>query len=147
MALVLLIPTLMAGSQAVVEDSGSTNSPGLRVMVEPDGNASVELRDGEVRHVTLNRDLCKRFLHDLSEAGSLAALPARHCAKSVSFGSRLTVEFNGEKSPDLSCPGAPDARMEALEKDAREILQAAREAAGIHPRNVLRIQAPVPPKQ
>jgi len=124
------------GPQVTVEDTGSTNSPGLRVIFDPEGHASVEAtqrepRQGETQHVNLPGPLCKRFLHDVEAAGHMNELPAVHCIKSVSFGSRTFVEFNGNRSPDLSCPGGDDPRTLALRKDANEVLQAAREAANI----------------
>lgn len=133
--------------QAIVEDSGSTNIPGLRVAVDPDGQATVEERNGQIHHVRLDQHLVDRFMSDLKETGPLSAFPARHCVKSVSFGSRMTVQFNGEASPDLNCPGASDPRMDALQKDAHEILAAARQTAGIHSRRVFVAPAPGTAKQ
>jgi hypothetical protein len=63
--------------------------------------------------------------------------------KSVSFGSSLYVEFNGLRSPDLSCEGQQDARAEALQKSAREMLRAAEEAARVRTERVF--TAPGPP--
>ncbi len=134
------------GPQATVEDTGSTNRPGLRVTFDHDGHATVEQRGGGIQHVKLGEHLCNQFMRDLKDAGSLSALPARHCMKSVSFGSSLFVEANGDKSPDLSCQPEQDPRIDALQKDAQQILQAAREAAGIQPRNVFTLRAPYPPK-
>ncbi len=142
--LAFLIPVLLsaAAPQATVDDSGSTNSPGLRVTIDGDGHATVQPRNGKSQRVELQKTLCVQFLRDLKDAGPLNLLPARHCFKSASFGSRLTIEFDGGKSPDLSCPGAADPRVDALQKDARELLQAARQAAGIHSRNVFTVPAP-----
>lgn len=146
--LAFLIPMLLSanGPQATIEDTGSTNRPGLRVTFDHDGHATVEQRNGETQHVKLREHLCDQFMRHLKEAGPLSALPARHCIKSVSFGSSLFVEANGEKSPDLSCQPQQDPRIDALEKDAQQILQAAREAAAIQPRNVFTVRAPDPPK-
>ncbi len=146
--LAFLIPMLLSanGPQATIEDTGSTNRPGLRVTVDRDGHATVEQRNGEIQHVKLQEHLCNQFMRDLKDVGSLSALPARHCIKSVSFGSSLFVEANGDKSPDLSCHPQQDPRIDALEKDAQQILQASREAAGIQPRNVFTVRAPYPPK-
>lgn len=119
------------GPQAVIEDSGSTNRPGMRVTLDQQGHASVEPRNAKPQHITLDKSLCDRFLRDLKAAAPVNALPARHCFKSVSFGSRLFVEFEGNRSPDLSCPGQQDPRAEALQKDAQQILQAAQKAAGV----------------
>lgn len=130
----LLVPALLlaADSQATIEDTGSTNRPGLRVTLDDSGRATVEPRTGETQHVKLPHDLCLQFMRDLKAVGPLADLPARHCVKSVSFGSRLFVEFNGDRSPDLSCPVQQEsAEIENLKKDIQTILQAARSAADI----------------
>ena len=112
-------------TQATIIDTGSTNRPGLQVTTDADGSARVEGRGVEPHAVQLNSRLCKRFLASLQAAAPLHALPAAHCAKSVSFGSRLFVEYNGERSPDLSCPAQGDARVDTLKKQAAEILAAA----------------------
>ena len=129
--------------QVTVEDTGSTNRAGLRVTFDREGHASVEPRSGELHHVNLPEPICKRFMQDVAAAGPVNELPAVRCMKSVSFGSRTFVEVNGNRSPDLSCPSG-DARSQALEKDANELLQAARQAANIHSGRVFTIPAPHP---
>jgi hypothetical protein len=129
--------------QVTIEDTGSTNRAGLRVTLDREGHASVESRNGEPRQVKLPEAVCKRFMKDVEAAGPLNELPAAHCMKSVSFGSRTFVEYNGDRSPDLSCPSG-EARSQVLEKDAREILQAAREAAHIPSGRVFIMPAPHP---
>lgn len=146
--LVFLIPMLLSasGPQATIEDTGSTNRPGLRVTLDRDGNATVEARGGEVQHVKLREQLCDQFIRDLKDMGPLSAIPTRHCIKSVSFGSSLFVEYDGHRSPDLSCPGQAEPRIDVLQKNAQQILQGAREAAGIRLRNVFPMRPPYPPK-
>jgi hypothetical protein len=72
-------------------------------------------------------------------------IPVVHCMKSASFGSSLFVEFKGDRSPDLSCTGR-DSHSGELQKDANQILQAAREAAGIPSRRAITRPVPNPPK-
>lgn len=131
--LVLFLPMNMCAkpSSISVEDTGSTNRPGLRVTLDREGHATVEPSRGETQHVNLPADLCRRMIQDVSDAGALNELPTVHCMKSASFGSRLFIEWNGDRSPDLSCPGGQDRRSQTLQKDANDILQAAREAANI----------------
>jgi len=131
------------GPQAIIEDSGSTNRPGLRVTLDREGRATVEERRGEPHSVKLHGRKCEQFLDTLKRVGHLSALPTRHCMKSVSFGSSLFVEFNGERSPDLNCPGQ-DSRIEALRSSANEILQEARKAAGIKSRRIFPARVPNP---
>lgn len=123
---------LSAGElQATIIDSGSTNRPGLRVIIDPQGHATVIERNGETHHIKLPEQKCGAFLHSVKSAAPLSDLPAHHCFKSVSFGSSLFIEYQGQRSPDLSCPGQQNSDSAALQKEAREILQAARSAAGI----------------
>lgn len=126
--LLCLLPFIMGatGPEATIIDTGSTNRPGLRVTFDREGHASVEQRNRETRQVKLDEHLCKRFMEDMEAASPLNALPSHHCMKSVSFGSSMFVEAGGDRSPDLSCPGQPDARAAALQKDANEILQMVR---------------------
>lgn len=126
-----LWPLSASEPQATVIDSGSTNRPGLRVTVDAQGHATVVEKSGETHHVNLSQPMCTEFLHHVTGAVPLSNIPAHHCFKSVSFGSSLFIEYQGERSPDLSCPGASNNEAAALQKDAREILQAAQSAAGI----------------
>ena len=128
----VLAATLMQASapQALVIDSGSTNRPGITITVEESGNATAQPRNGEAKTLTLDPQLCQALMKDIKAAGTLSALPEHHCPKSVSFGSSLFVEFNGDRSPDLSCNNPPDERAAALQKDANGILQAVRAQLG-----------------
>jgi hypothetical protein len=128
-AVFVSVIVMAARAQAIIEDTGSTNRPGVRVTVDRDGNATVEQRGSETHHVQLPKEFCDRLIQGL-EATPVASLPKRHCAKSVSFGSSLFVEFEGNRSPDLSCPGASDSRVEALQKHANEVLDSARQILG-----------------
>lgn len=129
-------------AQVTVEDTGSTNRSGLRVTFERDGHATVEPRGGETQHIDLPGPLCQRFMHDLEAAGGVDDLPAVHCIKSVSFGSRTFIEFNGKRSPDLSCPAAQGSRSLALQEDAKEILTRTRQISGISSRRIFVVPAP-----
>ena len=115
----------VSSAQVTIIDTGSTNVPGLNVTIEKAGpEALVERRGGVKQKVTLTQEMCGHLLQDLKAAGPLNELPARHCMKSVSFGKSLFIEYNGVRSPDLSCPQS-DPRSVALRTDAAEILNAA----------------------
>lgn len=133
-------------AQAVIEDTGSTNRTGLRVTIDSQGQATLEPRSGETKQIQLKQTLCEQFLRDVKAIGPLNELPARHCAKSVSFGYRLFVEYEGQRSPDLTCPTGEDSRLANLKKEAEQLLQAAREAAGVPARRVIRVPIETPPK-
>src|ERR1700685_3898908 len=142
----LLLPMLLpAGSpQVSVIDSGSTKRPGLTVTVDPAGNANVEQRNSQSQSIKLSAQLCEQLVNDAKAAGTLSALPEKHCPKSVSFGSSLYVEFNGDRSPDISCSPQSDPRSAALQKDANEVLETVRKQLGI---SRLRPVRPVKPAQ
>ena len=65
--------------------------------------------------------LVEAFYSDIEAAKPLDLLPAVHCAKSVSFGTTLTVVF-GKQTPDLSCGNGGNAAMRDLIRDARRIV-------------------------
>ena len=116
---------LPVGAQVTVIDSGSTNSPGMRVTIEPPGqSATIERKDGSKQRVKLDKDICDQIVQDLEAAGPLNELPVSHCMKSVSFGKSIFIEYKGVRTPDLSCRQS-DPRAAALKKDAQDILSAA----------------------
>jgi len=39
------------------------------------------------------------------------------------FGKKLTIEFGGQATPDLSCGGGDNAILQALVRDASEIVK------------------------
>ena len=112
-------------------DSGSTNRAGATIRVDETGNATVEQRGSEPQSTKLDAQLCEQLMRDVKAAGPLSALPPQHCPKSVSFGSRLYVEFNGDRSPDISCSPQKDPRSAALQKDANEVLATVRKQLGL----------------
>jgi hypothetical protein len=119
---------------AAIVDSGSTNTNGFRILVEPSGRtqSTVVLRDphastGESQAATAGTipvALARRLYSDLDVAWPLASLPQQHCLKSASFGTRLTIELAGQTTPDLSCGRITNSSVRALARDAREIIAA-----------------------
>jgi hypothetical protein len=113
--------------QATIVDTGSTNRPGMRIIMEANNShAIVEHRNGEKQRMKMPKTMSDRLMKDLEAAGPLNELPLKHCLKSASFGSSLYIEFGEMRSGDLSCPGQADDRVAALKKDAEEILRMAR---------------------
>jgi hypothetical protein len=144
-AILMPLPLSAKEPQTTIEDTGATNRLGIRVTFDREGHATVESRRGDSRHIKLTESICKQFMRDLDAVGPLIDIPVVRCMKSASFGSSLFVEFDGHRSPDLSCPGH-DSRSEKLQKDANQILQTAREAAGIPSRRVITRPVPNPPQ-
>ena len=115
------IPT--AAGEALIVNSGSTNSAGYRLRVYADGTTALQQGDAAIRkHVPLA--LVERFFADLRAAGPLDALPRTACMKSASFGSSTQVAYRGKTSPDVSCPSASPAER-ALAVDATALASAA----------------------
>lgn len=119
--------------QAVIENTGSTNTAGVKLIVNRSGTAEVQQRDAEPRKATLDQQLTQSLFEDLNSIGPLSALPRTHCMKSVSFGTSLYVEYNGERSPDLSCPAPADSKLAILQKHVRDLMTAAHAS---HPSNI-----------
>lgn len=141
LVLSVLIPFAMLAAagqppqqQATIENSGSTNAPGVKLIIKPSGEAEVQSRNAEARKTTVDEQLSRRLFDDLNSIGPLSALPRTHCIKSVSFGTSLYIEYNGERSPDLSCPAAADSKLGMLQKDAHELMNAAHANQRVGPR-------------
>ena len=111
---------------AVIVNSGSTNSPGFRIVVERPGTADYTQTRGRASTVKghIPPELAKRFFTDLEAGKPLADLPHRTCMKSASFGTTLTVEFSGETTPDLNCKSGAGPKLQSLMNDVNEIVKA-----------------------
>jgi hypothetical protein len=96
-----------AGSAAIV-NSGSTNAPGYRIVVSPDGTATV-LEGTSAKRLQLPPQTARTFFHDVSNATPLRALHVDGCMKSASFGTSTRIEWRGQSTPDLSCPSTNPA--------------------------------------
>jgi hypothetical protein len=80
-----------------------------------------EAPPASIRRV-LPHALVEAFYSDLKAAKPLASLPAVHCAKSVSFGSSMSVAFGQDQTPDLSCGDGGNPVMRDLIRDTRQII-------------------------
>ncbi len=131
-AAVFVAGACLAQTVSIV-NSGSTNTAGFRIVVEKSGNAEYT---GQPRRFPIGRSetaktirktipkaLAERLYSDVKAAQPLSALPERHCVKSVSFGTRLTIETKGDVSPDLSCGDGGNEKLKALIRDADEIVK------------------------
>src|SRR5579872_2146954 len=111
---------------AIIKDSGSTNTPGYRLIVYASGKAEWTLsrrRNSPVCSRSkgkLSPDLAQRFFQDLRGLMPLSNLPVEHCVKSASFGRTLRLSYGGTESPDLTC-AASGTGAEKLRDDLSEI--------------------------
>ncbi len=94
---------------AVIEDSGSTNTPGYRLSIDPSGEAEWTLfrrRNSPACSQNKGRlaaELAQELFAGLRRLTPLEKLASRPCMKSVSFGTTLRVRYEGSESADLSC--------------------------------------------
>ncbi len=107
---------------AVIENSGSTNTTGYRIVVSPDGHSQSEVIGqittapaAEKKSSVVPSVQAKKLFQDLSAAMPLTALPVRHGMRSASFGTATTITYKGQRSPDLTF--AADPRTAALKAD------------------------------
>ena len=126
-ALVLAVLFVVSAfGQVVITDTGSTNRLGMTVIVNDKGNAEVTPRRGTPVKMQIPSEMHTKLIQDVEAAGPLDQLAVRHCAKSVSFGSRMFVTYKGVQSPDISCGGQTDPSAIALQKDAEDIMTLAK---------------------
>lgn len=118
---------------AEILDSGSTNTAGFRIVIDRSGQADYKVTPrknapqtearGANKRRQLSRELVDRFYSDLNAAQPFSSLPDQHCMKSASFGTTTSIEFAGEKTPDLNCGDGGDAKLQAIIRDASEIIK------------------------
>jgi hypothetical protein len=124
--LALLFAGILYAQEATIIDTGSTNTPGMTVSMAAKGHAMIEHKDGQKTRMNVSAELRSRLMKDLEAAGPLDQMKTKHCFKSVSFGSKMFVEYKGLRSPDISCPGQADPKVDALRTDVEEIMAEAR---------------------
>jgi len=127
---------------ATIIQSPSTNTPGFRIVIHDDGSATEEIRDfshnpgrapvqprqyppGTIDTNTLNRLLTK--------IGDVSTIPTGFCPKSVSFGTRTQISYNGKTSGDLQCirraaSGTDESLLQASEELSRFVQQIVKQA-------------------
>ena len=110
-----LVPYLpVPHGAAVILNTGSTNTQGYRIVVQPSGDA--EYINGSHRAIaSVPASLAEQFFKDLQAAMPLTARGASDCMKSSSFGSSLFIWWNGSRSGDLTCGLSSKVSSEALQ--------------------------------
>jgi hypothetical protein len=138
--LIGLSPSLPAADSATIIDSGSTNRAGFQIDVSRSGKAvyavdarrTARLSDAHEASPAkppkpvskrIPSALLKRFYADLGATSAAPAGEGTGCIKSASFGSTLTVEYNGHTSPDLNCGDHGNTEVRALIRDTGEIIK------------------------
>jgi hypothetical protein len=135
----MLIAALWKYDGATIANSGSTNTAGWSIRIW--SNATAACRASTQCHrpqFPIPQALSQKFFRDV-QAAKETRLAGRFCMKSVSFGTRLIVEYHGWNSPDLSCPTTSALGM-ALTEDVERIVLIAQPPNGFR-----RIRVPIEP--
>jgi hypothetical protein len=103
-----MLPPIVSGD-AVIRNSGSTNTSGYTVVVHADFSVDVYDR-GTTRHDTSVEPQTKWLFAKLKADEPFASLGVAGCMKSASFGTTTTVAYDGSTTPDLTCSGSPNTR-------------------------------------
>jgi hypothetical protein len=115
---------------AEIHVSRSTNSPAIDVIMFCDSSAerTLESSGGNNAVNATPKDYppgspeVMAFLADLDAVGDLSTIPTDYCAKSVSFGTTMTVSALGKSSGDLECLNYPSASQTALANDCETLV-------------------------
>jgi hypothetical protein len=94
-----------AGHLATIIQSRSTNSSGYTVLIGRDGSATAEISGAAPRTQSFPPGTvdAQALDHLLQQVGDVSAIPIGFCAKSVSFGTRTEIIYDGKTSGDLQC--------------------------------------------
>ena len=110
--------------EAMIVNTGSTNTAGYSLFVSPSGAVRV-VQDPRPRQQkepwAFNKIAPKQsrqLFHDLAAAMPLSRLPAGHGVKSVSFGTSTFIVYKGQRTPDLSFPASVLVRALAIDAEA-----------------------------
>jgi len=128
---VLLVCAFCHAQSVTIINSGSTNTGGFQITVDKSGKAVYTSKPQgvdrsaapKVIRKTIPKSLRERLYLDVMAASPLSLLPPQRCVKSVSFGTRLTIGFEDDISPDLSCGAGGNAKLQALIRDAYQVLK------------------------
>jgi hypothetical protein len=128
-----LMCTACYAQSVTIVNSGSTNTAGFQIVVEKSGlaeysshsrrNAIDKGAESKTIRKTIPKSLARVLYEDVKTARPLSSLHPQSCMKSASFGTRLTIQFGDDTSPDLSCGDGGDAKMRALIRDTDAIIK------------------------
>lgn len=123
------VPQLpMPKGAAMIYNAGNGDFAGYRIVVTPAGQAAAI--DGAGRSTSeLQGSVADQFFNDLATAGPLDKLPAGDCASrttsaatTVEVNAAVTITWNGQRTPSLTC--VTDAAAVRLLLDATTIQHA-----------------------
>jgi hypothetical protein len=99
---------LLNSSQIVINNSGSTNTAGWQLVINPDGSGAFVSQPGHPINYGSKEYPAGTFnitgiTTIIDQFGGASKIPTGTCAKSVSFGTTTTITYNGSTSGDVSC--------------------------------------------
>ena len=101
------IASSTSSSAIVITNSGSTNTAGFVITVNPDGSGTFDLHQSRTAPESIKNIPVGTFEYHALEQ-SILAVPSLSfsgmCAKSASFGTTEKLLYNGTLSGDLTCP-------------------------------------------
>ena len=100
----------MTTGDILIRNSGSTNTAGYIIVVHTDYTANIADGNGGTTKKTIAEPQAKWLFEKVKADVPFTQLGGGHCMKSASFGSFTTIEYNGERTPDLQCPGGDETR-------------------------------------
>ena len=112
----LLIVVIVSGcisdskvySSIVIHNSGSTNTNGFDLTVNPDGSGQMIVRSKNSQTNLSTKQYPTGVLNYSSLKTAIEAVPditaSGQCVKSASFGTTETISFDNKVSGDLTCP-------------------------------------------
>lgn len=150
-AILLAVSCVMGAAKrdnAVIVNSGSTNTLGYRIEVWSDGSATVSMLHGPsaspspAKSFTVSTTTANQFFTNLAAARKANAV-TEPCMKSASFGSTTYVTWQGWRSPDLTCPPSGSIGT-ALVNDVEAIRKASGVSAAPLRQGPVEVKSPAP---
>jgi len=117
---------------ATINESRSTNTIGYILTLYTDGSGSLEYEQEPPRlffseqrqHFNKGTWDINKLKTDLQVVGNVSTIVSpQACGKSVSFGTVLTITYNGHTSGDLSCPYENDIKVNNIKTDLSDIMK------------------------
>jgi hypothetical protein len=99
---------VLNSSQIVLNNSGSTNVAGWKLIINPDGSGNLVSQSGHPinygsKFYPAGTFPVSNLTAIIEQFGGASKIPTGNCVKSASFGSTTTLSYNGSTSGDVSC--------------------------------------------
>jgi hypothetical protein len=103
---------------ARIYNSGSTNTLSWNMAIKRSGRVIIEIEGYQKPlHGNMPMEMTDKFFQDLDAAMPIENLPPGHCLKTASFGTLTSIFYDGQLSPDISCPDGDQEK--ALYRDVK----------------------------